>query len=208
MTEKAYSPHSSDSDSDDVPSTRVLRPQSSQTASQSIDVGESSQPITPSCETSFSSFHFAAPKSIGRQKYGKRKVKFHGNKWSKKQQFSAPSIQQFSTPSVQQFSTPSDIEQPESESTMHLLSKAARKLNFKAPEKPQSLDLSFYLEESELQDISARPPRGNCLINFEVLQSMFDCMLCGQCSSCGYANSGLWCALRMCSICSTSVFEL
>ena len=88
-------------------------------------------------------------------------------------------------------------------------SASARKLKFESPLAVEKLDISFHTDVHQDIAASVSEPVGNCIINYNVLQSMFDKMLCGQCANgrISLKNSGTrsGCAhyvLRLCDTCN------
>ena len=121
-----------------------------------------SPPLTPTCVTTLKRFHFSSPKPKPKRrcKFGVRKSKFKGNQWKGR---SSP----LRSPVP---STP-------------VSSASARKLKFESPLAVKRLEISFHSDVHQDVAASVSEPVGNCIINFQVLQSMFDQMLCGQCAT-------------------------
>ena len=172
MADKVYQPSSSDSDSGPLESTRILRGDIVGATSQSSDIAELSPSpcLTPSCQTSLESFHLSKPSAKRKWKYGLRKKTFVGSRRHEK---------------LPETSTPVRKADTYAQTTSHVFSLASKKLCFETTTKKQKQDLSSFTEESEMLHKTSKQVIGNCIINFNVLQSILDCMLCGQCSTAG-----------------------
>ena len=162
MYEQIYQPSSSGSDSD-FESFRVLR--SSQTqiriGSQSSDIADNSPSpsLTPTCQKRLKAFTFSVPTKKRRTMVGKQKRSFQGNQHKKTAKKVSPI--------------------PKSPIT----SAASRKIIFESPVPKVQREITIRTPQYDSLDVNVHNPIGNCIISFGVLQSMFDLMLCGQCSS-------------------------
>ena len=133
----------------------------SPTASQGSDFS-TSPTLTTTCVTKLKRFHFSPPKPKPKRRciLGVRKNNHKGNQWNGK-------------------SSPLRAPVP----STPVSSAYARKLKFESPLAVEKLDFSFHSDVHQDVAASVSEPVGNCIINFQLLQSMFDQMLCGQCAT-------------------------
>ena len=115
--------------------------------------------LTPTCQKKLKAFNFSIPKNKRRHIVGKRRRCFQGN----------------------QHKDPNTPGSPVSKSP--IISAASRKLLFESPTPKVQRELTIRTSQYDSQDVTVMDPIGNCIISFGVLQSMFDAMLCRECSS-------------------------